>query len=95
MRDIIFKSIFFFGALFICILFLPSLLMPKKIVLFGGKLMGYWAGFCLEFFMSTKIIIKGRENIINSDKFFNIWNRYVCTMKFILNHNLILSLIHI
>ena len=32
MRDIIFKSVFFIGAVLICILFLPSLLMPKKIV---------------------------------------------------------------
>ncbi len=32
--------------------------------------MGYWAGFCLKFFLSTKIIIKGSENIINDEKFF-------------------------
>ena len=44
--------------------------MPQKIVLFGGKLMGHWTGFCLKFFLSTKIIIKGKENIINKKKFF-------------------------
>ena len=44
--------------------------MPQKIVLFGGKLMGHWTGFCLKFFLSTKIIIKGKENIINEKKFF-------------------------
>ena len=32
--------------------------------------MGYWSKFCLEFFLSTKIIIKGRENIIIKEKFF-------------------------
>ena len=32
--------------------------------------MGYWASFCLKFFLSTKIIIKGKENIIKNDKFF-------------------------
>ena len=32
--------------------------------------MGYWASFCLRFFLSTKIIIKGRENIIKDKKFF-------------------------
>ncbi len=32
--------------------------------------MGYWAGFCLKFFLSVKISIKGRENIINNEKFF-------------------------
>jgi 1-acyl-sn-glycerol-3-phosphate acyltransferase len=35
-----------------------------------GKLMGYWTGFCLKFFLSTKIIIKGKENIIKNEKFF-------------------------
>ena len=32
--------------------------------------MGYWASFCLKFFLSTKLIIKGRKNIINNKKFF-------------------------
>ena len=32
--------------------------------------MGYWSGFCLKFFLSTKITIKGRENIIQNEKFF-------------------------
>ena len=32
--------------------------------------MGYWTGFCLKFFLSTKIIIKGKENIVTNKKFF-------------------------
>ena len=32
--------------------------------------MGYWTSLCLQIFLSTKIIIKGRENIINNKKFF-------------------------
>ena len=44
--------------------------MTKKIVIFGGKLMGYWSGFCLKFFLSTKIVIKGKENINANSKFF-------------------------
>ena len=36
----------------------------------GGKLMGHWASFCLRFVLSTKISIKGKENIINNEKFF-------------------------
>ena len=32
--------------------------------------MGYWAGFCLKIFLSTKITIKGEENIIKNKKFF-------------------------
>ena len=32
--------------------------------------MGYWSGFCLKLFLSVKIIIKGKENIIKNKKFF-------------------------
>ena len=44
--------------------------MPRSIVLLGGKLMGYWTSLCLKIFLSTKIIIKGKENIIKDKKFF-------------------------
>ena len=70
MRNILFKSIFFSGLILICIIFLPSLLLPKKITLFGGKLFGYWSSFCLKIFYSTSIVIKGQENIINNENFF-------------------------
>ena len=32
--------------------------------------MGYWTSFCLKYFLSTKIIVKGKENIISNEKFF-------------------------
>jgi 1-acyl-sn-glycerol-3-phosphate acyltransferase len=70
MRNFLFSFFFFLGISFISLIFLPSLLLPKKIVLFGGKVMGYWASFCLKIFLSTKIIIKGKENIIVDKKFF-------------------------
>ena len=69
-KKFLFLFFFFLGIISISILFLPALLMPSKIVLFGGKLMGYWSGTCLRIFLSTKIIIKGRENIIKNGKFF-------------------------
>jgi len=69
-RKSLFLFIFFMGIVFISIIFLPAILMPPKIILFGGKLMGYWSEICLKIFLSTKIIIKGEENIIKNDKFF-------------------------
>ena len=69
-RKFLFLFFFFLGIISISILFLPALLMPSKIVLFGGKLMGYWSEICLRIFLSTKIIIKGKENIIKNEKFF-------------------------
>ena len=65
-RNTFFSIFFFFGIIFISLIFLPSLLMPQKVVIFGGKLMGYWSSFCLKFFLSTKITIKGLENINQS-----------------------------
>ena len=69
-RNFLFSLFFFTGIIFISIMFLPAMFLPKKIVLFGGKIMGYWTSFCLQIFLSTKIIIKGKENIINNKKFF-------------------------
>ena len=69
-RNILFSIIFFTGIIFISIIFLPSFFLPRKIVLIGGKLMGYWTGICLRFILSVKILIKGEENIIKEDKFF-------------------------
>ena len=69
-RNFIFSLFFFTGIILISIIFLPSFFLPKQVVLFGGKLMGHWTGFCVKSFLSTKIIIKGTENIIKDEKFF-------------------------
>ena len=69
-RNLFFSIFFYIGIVLVCLIFLPAFFLPQKIVLFGGKIMGYWSRFCLEFFLSTKIVIKGRENIISNEKFF-------------------------
>ena len=69
-RNFLFSFSFFSGIIFISIIFLPSLLLPQKITLFGGKLMGYWSQYCLKIILSTNIIVKGKDNIINDKKFF-------------------------
>ncbi len=69
-RNFLFLIFFFLGIILISIIFIPAFFLPKKIVLFGGKIMGYWTGLCLRIFLSTKIIIKGKENIIKNSKFF-------------------------
>ena len=69
-KNFLFYFFFFSGIVIISLIFLPTLIMPSKIVLFGGKLMGYWSKICLQIFISSKIIVKGRENIINDEKFF-------------------------
>ena len=52
-RNFLFSFSFFSGIIFISIIFLPSLLLPQKIALFGGKLMGYWSGICLKIILSS------------------------------------------
>ena len=69
-RNFLFSLFFFAGIIFISLIFLPAIFFPKRIVLLGGKIMGHWTSFCLRFFLSTKIIIKGKENIIKNKKFF-------------------------
>ena len=69
-RNSLFSIFFFTGIVVISIIFLPAFFLPQKVVLIGGKLMGYWSSFCLKFFLSTKIVIKGAENIIRNEKFF-------------------------
>ena len=69
-RNFLFSTCFFGGILIISLIFLPSFFFPQKIALFGGKIMGYWTSICLRFFLNTKIEVKGKENIIRSEKFF-------------------------
>ena len=69
-KSFIFSFFFFTGIIIISLCFLPTYFLPQRFVLYGGKLMGCWTGFCLKFFLSTKIIIKGKNNIIDNKKFF-------------------------
>ena len=66
----LFLFFFYFGVIFVCISFLPALVLPQKITLYGGKILGFWSKFCLEIFLSTKIVVKGKEKILNNKKFF-------------------------
>ena len=94
-RNFTFSIFFFTGIIVISIIFLPGLFLPQKVVLFGGKLMGHWAGFCLKFFLSTKIKIKGKENISHNEKFFIASSHqsmfetfYVKTIRFMFTRSL-------
>ncbi len=69
-RSFLFSIFFFLGIILIYIIFITSFFLTPKVVLFGGKFMGHWSTLCLRIFLSTKIIIKGKENIITNEKFF-------------------------
>jgi len=69
-RNILFTVFFFIGIILISILFLPALIMPQKVTLIGGKIMGQWTKLCLRIFLLIKINIIGKENIITNERFF-------------------------
>mgnify|MGYP001369801594 CR=1 FL=1 len=69
-RNIIFKFFFYFGTAIISLIFLPALILPQKITLIGGKILGYWIQLCLLLFLSVKIEVKGKENIPKNSNFF-------------------------
>ena len=70
LRNFLFSIFFYIGIILISIIFLPAFILPQKFVLFGGKLMGYWTGFCLRTILSVEIKVLGKKNIINDKKFF-------------------------
>ena len=69
-KRLLFLIFFYFGVIFVCLFFLPALILPQKITLYGGKILGFWSKFCLEIFLSTKVVVKGKENILDNKKFF-------------------------
>lgn len=69
-KNFLFSFFFYLGIIVISVFFIPTFFLPQKIVLLGGKLMGLWTAFCLKFFLSVKIIVKGEDNIIKNEKFF-------------------------
>ena len=69
-RNILFTIFFFLGIVLISLVFLPTLIMSPSTTLVGGKVMGHWAKYCLRIFLSVKINIVGKENIITNEKFF-------------------------
>jgi len=69
-KKTLFLFFFYFGVIFVCVAFLPALVLPQKVTLYGGKILGFWSKFCLEIFLSTKIVVKGKEKILNNEKFF-------------------------
>ncbi len=68
-KGLIFKFFFYTGTILICLIFIPALILPQKIMLLGGRLLGHWIKFCLIIFLSVKIEIKGKENIPENPNF--------------------------
>ncbi len=70
LREFFFKFFFYSGVIFISIIFIPALILPQRIDLIGGKILGHWIRFCLYIFLSVKVKVKGTENIPNGTPYF-------------------------
>ena len=69
-RAVIFKLFFYIGTIIICLVFIPALILPQKLMLLGGKILGYWIKICLLLFLSVKIKVNGIENIPKNSPFY-------------------------
>ena len=70
MIRVIFTIFFYLGVIIVCTIFLPSLILPQKVSLYGGRVIGLWSKFCLKHLLSVELVIQGQENIIKDEKFF-------------------------
>jgi 1-acyl-sn-glycerol-3-phosphate acyltransferase len=70
LRNFLFNIFFYFGIILVFLLAIPALILPNKIILFLGKLLGHWSAFCIKFFLGNKINVIGKENIIKDENFF-------------------------
>ena len=69
-KSLLFNLFLYAGIIVVFLVALPALLLPKKITLMFGKFLGHYVIFVVRFFLSTKIEIKGIENIPKEEKYF-------------------------
>ena len=69
-RSLLFNIFFYSVIILIFLLAIPALILPNNIILWLGKICGYWLIFCLKFFLGTKIRVFGKENIIKNENYF-------------------------
>jgi len=70
LRSLLFNIFFYSGIVFIFLIAIPSLLLPTKLTLLFGKLLGHYVIFVVRFFLKTKVEIVGLANIPKTEKYF-------------------------
>ena len=50
----LFLFFFLFWNYFYLYIFFTSFILPQKITLYGGKILGFWSKFCLEIIFINK-----------------------------------------
>ena len=70
LRSLLFNLFFYLGVIVVFLIALPALILPTKVTLLFGKLLGHYTVFVVRFFLNTKVEFKGIENIPSSEKYF-------------------------
>ena len=70
LRSLLFNLFFYLGVVVVFLIALPALILPTKVTLLFGKLLGHYTVFVVRFFLNTKVEFKGIENIPSSEKYF-------------------------
>ena len=70
LRSLLFNLFFYLGVIVVFLIALPALILPAKVTLLFGKLLGHCTVFVVRFFLNTKVEFKGIENIPSSEKYF-------------------------
>ena len=70
LRSLLFNFFLYAGITAVFLIALPSLLLPPKITLLFGKLLGHYVVFIVRIFLNTKVEFIGLHNIPKNEKYF-------------------------
>ncbi len=70
LRSLLFNFFIYSGIVLIFLIAIPALILPTKITLLFGKLLGHYVVFIVRIFLNTKVEFKGTENIPKNEKYF-------------------------
>jgi len=70
LRSLFFNIFLYTGIVVVFLVALPTLFLPPIFTLMFGKFLGHYVIFIVRIFLSTKVEIKGIENLPKSEKYF-------------------------
>ena len=69
-RSLVFNIFLYIGIVLVFVLAMPTLILPAKFSLYCGKFLAHYIILILRFFLNTKVIFHGLENLKKEEKFF-------------------------
>ena len=70
LRSLLFNIFFYTGVIVVFLIALPALILPAKITLIFGKILGHYVVFIVRIFLNSKVEFRGMENIPTTEKYF-------------------------